>query len=47
MTQVFDWASGARFTRMAFDATGLAADAAAAPRWNPGDFFGTRFGARK
>lgn len=47
MTQVFDWDSGARFTRMAFYATWLAADALAAPAWNKGDFFGTRFGAKR
>ena len=46
LSQPFDWPSGARFTSMAFWATWLAADAARAPHWNPGDFFGTRFGPR-
>jgi hypothetical protein len=46
MNQPFDWPSGARFTSMAFWATWLAADAPQRPAWNPGDFFGNRFGAR-
>jgi hypothetical protein len=46
LTQPFDWASGAKFTSMAFWAAWLAADSPQAPRWQPGDFFGTRFGAR-
>ena len=46
MSQPFDWPSGARFTSMAFWATWMAADAPRSPRWNPGDFFGGRFGAR-
>ena len=46
LTQPFDWASGAKFTSMAFWATWLAADSQQAPRWLPGDFFGTRFGPR-
>jgi len=44
MTQVFDWASGAKFTRMAFFETWFAADAAARPSWKSGDFFGEKFG---
>jgi len=44
MSQVFDWASGAKFTRMAFFETWFAADAAARPSFNPGDFFGAKFG---
>ena len=47
MAQPFDWPSAARFTRMAFYTAWLAADGRAAPRWNDGDFFGTRFGARR
>jgi hypothetical protein len=31
---------------MAFWATWLAADSRERPSWNPGDFFGSRFGAR-
>ena len=46
MTQPFDWPSGAKFTSMAFWAAWMVADAPMAPRWNPGDFFGGRFGAR-
>jgi hypothetical protein len=46
MNQNFDWPSGARFTSMAFWATWLAADSRERPSWNPGDFFGSRFGAR-
>ncbi|MEO5989434.1 MAG: M28 family metallopeptidase, partial [Candidatus Eisenbacteria bacterium] len=47
MAQPFDWPSAARFTRMAFYTAWLAADGRAAPRWNDGDFFGKRFGARR
>ncbi len=46
LSQPFDWPSGARFVSMAFWATWLVADAPQAPKWNPGDFFGSRFGAR-
>jgi Zn-dependent M28 family amino/carboxypeptidase len=46
MSQPFDWPSGARFTSMAFWTAWLAADTPQAPRWNPGDFFGSRFGPR-
>jgi hypothetical protein len=46
MNQPFDWPSGAKFTSMAFWTAWMAADAAQPPRWNPGDFFGGRFGAR-
>ena len=46
MNQPFDWPSGARFTSMAFWTAWMAADAPKAPSWNPGDFFGSRFGAR-
>ena len=47
MGQPFDWDGEARFTRMAFLATWLAADGAKAPRWNDGDFFGQKFGPLK
>jgi hypothetical protein len=47
MKQVFDWKSGATFTRMAVLTTWLAADAAARPSWNAGDFFGEKFGKKK
>jgi len=43
MSQVFDWASGARFARMAFLTTWMVADADRAPSWNEGDFFAKRF----
>jgi hypothetical protein len=46
MNQPFDWPSGAKFTSMAFWTAWMAADATQPPRWNPGDFFGGRFGAR-
>ncbi len=46
MNQVFDWDSGANFTRMMFYATWMAADSPAPPRWEEGDFFGRRFGPR-
>ena len=46
MNQPFDWPSGARFTSMAFWTAWMAADATQPPRWNPGDYFGGRFGAR-
>jgi len=47
MSQPFDWPSAVRFTRMATYTAWLAADGREAPRWNDGDFFGKRFGARK
>ena len=47
MNQAFDWPSGANFTRMAFLAAWLAADSPERPSWNPGDFFGERFGKVK
>jgi Zn-dependent M28 family amino/carboxypeptidase len=46
LSQPFDWPSGARFASMAFWAAWIVADTPAPPRWQPGDFFGTRFGAR-
>jgi len=46
MNQPFDWPSGAKFTSMAFWTAWMAADAKEPPGWNPGDFFGGRFGAR-
>lgn len=47
MSQPFDWPSGERFTRMATLAVWRAANDAARPRWNDGDFFGRRFGPRR
>jgi Zn-dependent M28 family amino/carboxypeptidase len=46
MNQPFDWPSGAKFTGMAFWTAWMAADAPQSPKWNVGDFFGSRFGAR-
>jgi len=46
LSQPFDWPSGAKFTSMAFWTAWMAADTPQPPRWNPGDFFGSRFGAR-
>jgi len=46
LNQPFDWPSGAKFTSMAFWTAWMAADAVPPPRWNPGDYFGGRFGAR-
>jgi Zn-dependent M28 family amino/carboxypeptidase len=46
MNQVFDWDSGAKFARMMFLATWMAADSPSPPRWTEGDFFGRRFGPR-
>jgi len=46
MNQPFDWPSGAKFTSMAFWTAWMAADSPQPPHWNPGDFFGSRFGAR-
>lgn len=44
LDQAVDWESSARFTRMMFLASWLAADGGEAPRWHEGDFFGRRFG---
>jgi hypothetical protein len=43
LSQPIHWPSAAAFTRLAADlARSITADSAA-PKWNPGDFFGTRF----
>jgi len=42
-----DWASGATLARMCVFALWEIANAPAAPRWNPGDFFGDRFGPKR
>ena len=47
MTQHFDWESGVRFTRMAFETAWMTAQGALAPSWNPGDYFGNKFGTLK
>lgn len=46
-SQHFDWASGARFTRLAALTILRAADDADRPRWRRGDWFGERFGAKR
>jgi hypothetical protein len=47
MTQVFDWESGVRFTRMAFETAWFVAQDAQAPSWNKGDYFGIKFGTKR
>jgi hypothetical protein len=41
-----DWETVARFTAAVVDLVRAVADAPARPTWNPGDFFGERFGQR-
>jgi Zn-dependent M28 family amino/carboxypeptidase len=45
LSQPIHWPSVAAFTRVAADLARSIADDATPPKWNPGDFFGTRFGA--
>ncbi len=47
MTQMFDWESGVRFTRMAFETAWFVAQDAQAPSWNKGDYFGVKFGTKR
>lgn len=44
LAQPIDWPSAAALARLAADLTRRIADDPQAPQWNPGDFFGTRFG---
>jgi Zn-dependent M28 family amino/carboxypeptidase len=44
--QKIDYASGVRWARANLDLALAIANAEARPRWNDGDFFGTRFGTR-
>lgn len=44
LSQPIDWPSAAALARLAADITRGIADDPKAPQWNPGDFFGTRFG---
>lgn len=44
LSQPIDWPSAAALARLAGDIVRSIADDSAAPQWNPGDFFGTRFG---
>jgi Zn-dependent M28 family amino/carboxypeptidase len=43
--QPIDWPSAAALTRLVLDVVAQITSSAAAPQWNPGDFFGTRFGS--
>lgn len=45
LAQPINWPSAAALTRLVADVARTIADDPTAPRWNPGDFFGTRFGA--
>jgi Zn-dependent M28 family amino/carboxypeptidase len=44
LAQPIHWSSAAAYARLATDLTRSLAEDPEAPRWNPGDFFGTRFG---
>lgn len=44
MSQDFDFEEGARVTKMNFIVGYLAAQSQERPKWNPGDFFGEKFG---
>jgi hypothetical protein len=46
LSQSFDWEAGADFARLNLLLGWRVADSEAAPRWNPGDFFGETFGSR-
>lgn len=45
--QPVDWATAGSFTRLSARLGADVANAAAAPRWQPGDFFGERFGRER
>ena len=45
LSQPIHWGSAAAFARLGADVARSIATDPAAPKWNPGDFFGTRFGA--
>ena len=44
LSQPIDWPSAAAISRLTTDLIRAVADDPAAPQWNPGDFFGSRFG---
>lgn len=44
LSQPIHWSSAAAYARLAADLARSLADERTAPRWNDGDFFGTRFG---
>jgi Zn-dependent M28 family amino/carboxypeptidase len=46
LAQSIDYAAGAKFARINYEITRDLADADARPAWNPGDFFGDKFGKR-
>jgi Zn-dependent M28 family amino/carboxypeptidase len=43
LAQGIDYAAGAKFARLNYEIARELADAGARPKWNKGDFFGTRF----
>lgn len=47
LTRPIHWPSAATFAQLATELIRSAADDVKAPAWNPGDFFGTRFGPEK
>ena len=44
LSQPIDWAAGARFARINYEIARELADDDVTPAWNPGDFFGVKFG---
>lgn len=46
LSQAFNWAAGAKFARVNYLITRAVANAAEAPRWYAGDFFGETFAKR-
>lgn len=44
LSQPIDYAAGAKFARLNYEIARELADAEARPTWNPGDFFGVKFG---
>ena len=46
LAQPIDYAAGAKFARINYEITRDLADADPRPAWNPGDFFGDKFGTR-
>ncbi|MGR4890736.1 M28 family metallopeptidase [Sphingopyxis sp. LARHCG72] len=44
LAQPIDYRAAAKFAKLNFELTRALADAAEAPRWNPGNLFGTRYG---
>jgi len=46
LKQKINYSAGAKFAKLNYEITKELADADAAPQWNNGDFFGTRFGRK-